>query len=157
LTTEQTQTSPGVAPSLMEGVTIMAKRVEHIVDLKVVDGRVNGTIVVHHGSLKHTQETTGLETRWTCTFKDVPLHDLGREAAANISVRMANIRELPYKELLEKRRELDGATVAYEDIPSWTTKGARGRKQLRDMSVDELFDKLTPAQLEEIARRQAEK
>jgi hypothetical protein len=128
----------------------MAKKVEHLNNVTVDGGLVNGTVVVHHGSLKHTKETTGLEVKWTCVFENVDLNDLVQEAARNISVRMANIRELPYEELVEKRASLDGSRVNYLDIPTWTTKGQKGRVKFEDLSGEQMLAKMTPKQLAEL-------
>ena len=130
----------------------MGKRVEHEVKLEVRSGRLYGDIIIHHGSLKHSSETTGLEGKWSCHFDGESVETiLGDEAGKNISVRMANIRELPYEEFVEKRRKLfANATVNYKDISGWTTKGQRGRVRFEDMSADEIMAKMTPKQLEAI-------
>lgn len=131
----------------------MGKKVKHDVNVVVEDGVVNGSILIQHGSLKHNAETTGLGIEWTCLFKDVPLKDVMEEAARNISVRMATMRELPFEEFRQKRRELNGASVAYENISTWTTKGRKGMKRIAEMSTDELLTKLTPEQIAEIIAR----
>lgn len=130
----------------------MGKRVEHEVRVEIRDGRLYGDIIIHHGSLKHNSETTGLEGKWSCHFDGESVETiLGAEAGKNISVRMANIRELPYEEFVEKRRKLfANATVNYKDISGWTTKGQRGRVRFEDMSADEIMAKMTPKQLEAI-------
>jgi len=130
----------------------MGKRVEHEVKLEVRSGRLYGDIIIHHGSLKHSSETTGLEGKWSCHFDGESVETiLAAEAGKNISVRMANIRELPYEEFVEKRRKLfANATVNYKDISGWTTRGQRGRVRFEDMSADEIMAKMTPKQLEAI-------
>ena len=128
----------------------MGKKVEHEVKLEIRSGRLYGDIIIHHGSLKHTSETTGLEGRWSCHFDGEHVETiLGAEAGRNISVRMATIRELPYEEFVAKRQKLfANAVVDYKDISGWTTKGGRGRTRFEDMSADELLAKMTPKQLE---------
>jgi len=130
----------------------MGKRVEHEVKLEVRSGRLYGDIIIHHGSLKHSSETTGLEGKWSCHFDGESVETiLAAEAGKNISVRMATIRELPYEEFVEKRRKLfANAIVNYKDISGWTTKGQRGRVRFEDMSADEIMAKMTPKQLEAI-------
>lgn len=133
----------------------MGKKVEHEVRVEIRDGRLYGKIIIQHSSLKHSTETTGLAGKWTCHFDGEALQDvLADEAGKNISVRMANIRELPYEEFVEKRRKLfANATVNYKDISDWTTKGQRGRVRFEDMSADEIMAKMTPAQLEAMRRK----
>jgi len=126
----------------------MGKRVEHQISVTVEGGLCQGTIVIQHGSLKHNKESVGQPVKWTCDVSGEQLDTLLGEAGRNISVRMATMRELPFEEFVEKRKQLNGAVVDYKDISGWTTKGGRGRTRFEDMSADELLAKMTPKQLE---------
>lgn len=132
----------------------MGRKVEHEIDVTIDgNGQCKGTIEVHHGSLKHNAEKTGLSVHWTCNVDGVHIDELLQKAARQISVDMAGIREFPYDELVEKRAQLNGATVDFKDIKTWTTRGSKGRRKLEDMPVDELMNKLTKEQIAEIIKR----
>jgi hypothetical protein len=59
---------------------------------------------------------------------------------------MAGIREFEYAELVTKRDELDGSTINYKDIGTWTTRGQKGRRKIEDLSPEELIGKMTEEQ-----------
>jgi hypothetical protein len=131
----------------------MGKKVEHKSNVSVDEnGLLEGYIEVTHGSLKVGTVQLAKDLTWICDVTGVQLHELiEEEAARNISVRMAVIRDLP--EAIEKVKELDGATVKYADIGSWTTKGSKGKRKFADMSGGEIMGKMTPAQLEEFVEK----
>jgi beta-mannanase len=118
-------------------------------------GKLYGTLEVA-GSIKHTTESEPFVVEWTCSFDGDSLKDVMQvDTAANIKVRMATMRELPYEELIAKRGQLQDATVAWKDIPSWTTKGQRGRKAIPQMSIEEVWAKMTPVQRLEMMEKAA--
>jgi hypothetical protein len=124
---------------------------KHEINVTCVDGVLNGTITIHHGSLKVGNTQLATDLGWDCNVTGETLDTLLYEAARNIAVRMAVIRDLP--EAASKINDLRGATVDYTDISTWTTKGTKGRKKVADMSVDELMKMLTPAQLAALKAR----
>ena len=111
------------------------------------DGKLYGSLEVE-GSIKHNLESEQVVVEYTITFDGDSLTEVMQlDTANNVKVRMATMRELPYEELITKREELNGATVAWKDIPSWTTKGQKGKKKFADMTAQEIMSKMTPAQL----------
>lgn len=123
----------------------MGKKVEHTILISIDDENIcEGSFEIQHGTIRVGKTTLATDLKWTCDVTGVDIHDLLNEAARNISVRMAAIRDLP--EAAEKVRALAGATVKYEDIASWTTKGSKGRKKIADMSFEELWAKMSPEQ-----------
>ena len=130
--------------------SIMGKKHELTWSGECRDGKLYGTLEVA-GSIKHTTESDPVVVSWTCRFDGDKLKDVMEvDTAANIKVRMATMRELPWEELVEKRNQLDGAEVAWKDISSWTTKGQKGRRKIADLSIEELWARMTPAQQAEM-------
>lgn len=121
------------------------------------DNRLYGTLSIE-GGIKHTSETDSILVRYNVTFNGESLAEVMQiDTASNVKVRMATLRELPYEEVIVKRDQLQGATVAWKDISSWTTKGQRGRKSLDKMSGQEILGKMSQAQIIEMlaeAKRQ---
>lgn len=133
----------------------MGKKVEHEVFVSIDDENVlEGYLLIQHGSIKVGNTQLGKDVSWKCDVTGEDFHTLMLEAARNISVRMAAIRDLP--EAARKVVELNGATVAYSDIPTWTTKGSKGRKKISEMSVEEIAGKMTPEQIVEFIRKHSQ-
>jgi hypothetical protein len=125
----------------------MSKKAGHEINVTIdANGICAGTITIGHGTIRVGTMTLGTDVAWECDVTGEHISTLLQEAARNITVRMATIRDLP--EAAEKVTQLDGATVAYKDIASWTSKGSKGRRKVEDMSAMELLAKMTPAQRE---------
>jgi hypothetical protein len=133
------------------GADEMARIVKHHIDVRVNEnGICSGIITICHGTIRVGGEIFGVDVTWKCDVTGVDINSLMLEAAKNICVRMAVIRDLP--EAREKINSLTDAIVKYSDISTWTTKGQRGRKKFEDMSAQEMLDKMTPAQLAEFKK-----
>jgi hypothetical protein len=133
----------------------MGKKVEHQILVAIDDENIcEGSLEIQHGTIRVGKTTLATNLKWTCDVTGVDIHDLLNEAARNISVRMAAIRDLP--EAAEKVAQLKDATVRYKDISSWTTKGSKGRRKISEMSVEEIAGKMTPEQIAEFIRKHSQ-
>jgi hypothetical protein len=107
------------------------------------DGICKGTLTIHHGRIKVGEDVLGTDIKWTCDVNGTHIDELLYDAIAQLSVEMAKVRDRENARAVIE--ELDGSTVHYSAIGSWTKK-PRATRSMAKMNSAELAELIKQAQ-----------